>query len=196
MSPSDSSGASLLEPLSVFFTPLSELPKWTIETSESCVPLQPPLWTSQWPFSSVGGGAAFHLTRQTLQQWSMRLERRSSTKTWVKGQQGAGEERVKMQKGHRKTAGNQTCGTFTCWIIQSCSHTNVQTQVKFTLFPKWTVRRISQIPLMLSLVCKRAKTTIYHDSDSGIKFNIVIFRATNILYTITNVFLRFKKSHI
>lgn len=46
---------------------------------------------------------------------------------------------------------------------------------------------------MLSLVCKRAKKkqqqkTIYHDSDSGIKFNIVIFRATNILYTIRNIF--------
>lgn len=33
-------------------TPLSELPKWSIETSES-------LWRSQWDFSFVGGGAAF-----------------------------------------------------------------------------------------------------------------------------------------
>lgn len=50
-------------------TPLSALPKWTIDTSE------PPLWTSQWPFSSVGGRAAFHLTLQTMLQWSMRLEK-------------------------------------------------------------------------------------------------------------------------
>lgn len=57
------------------FTPLSALPKWTIETSESCVLLRPPLWTSQWPFSSVGGRAAFHPTLQTLQRRSMRPEK-------------------------------------------------------------------------------------------------------------------------
>ena len=54
MNVSGSSAASLLEPQSVFLG-LCLLPKWTIETSES-------LWTSQWPFSSVGGRAAFHLT--------------------------------------------------------------------------------------------------------------------------------------
>lgn len=57
------------------FWALSALPKWTTETSESCVVLQPPLWTSQWPFSSVGGRAAFHLTLQTLLQWSTRPEK-------------------------------------------------------------------------------------------------------------------------